>query len=33
MPSYFLAKSEPAVYAFARLMNERKTGWDGVRNF
>jgi predicted RNA-binding protein with PUA-like domain len=33
MPSYFLAKSEPAVYAFARLVKDKKTVWDGVRNF
>src|ERR1041385_2320481 len=33
MPSYFLAKSEPDVYAFARLAKEGKTSWDGVRNF
>ena len=33
MPSYFLVKSEPEVYAFARLVKERKTAWDGVRNF
>jgi predicted RNA-binding protein with PUA-like domain len=33
MPSYFLAKSEPEVYAFARLVKDKKTTWDGVRNF
>lgn len=33
MPSYFLAKSEPEVYAFARLVKDKKTVWDGVRNF
>ena len=33
MPSYFLAKSEPDVYAFARLVKDGKTVWDGVRNF
>jgi len=33
MPSYFLAKSEPNVYAFLRLEKEGKTAWDGVRNF
>lgn len=33
MPNYYLAKSEPDVYAFARLVKERKTVWDGVRNF
>ena len=33
MPSYFLAKSEPETYAFQRLVKEKKTAWDGVRNF
>jgi predicted RNA-binding protein with PUA-like domain len=33
MPSYFLAKSEPETYAFAQLVKDKKTGWDGVRNF
>ena len=33
MPSYFLAKSEPGTYAFARLVKDKKTVWDGVRNF
>lgn len=33
MPSYFLAKSEPDVYAFQRLEKDGKTAWDGVRNF
>lgn len=33
MPSYFLAKSEPEVYAFAQLVKDKKTVWDGVRNF
>jgi predicted RNA-binding protein with PUA-like domain len=33
MPSYFLAKSEPGTYAFAQLVKDRKTVWDGVRNF
>ena len=33
MPSHFLAKSEPETYAFARLVKDGKTVWDGVRNF
>jgi predicted RNA-binding protein with PUA-like domain len=31
--SYWLIKSEPFVYSFAELAAERKTSWDGVRNF
>src|SRR5262249_32840468 len=33
MPSYFLAKSEPEPDAFERLVKQKKTAWDGVRNF
>ncbi|HWP05022.1 MAG TPA: EVE domain-containing protein [Polyangiaceae bacterium] len=33
MPSYWLVKSEPFKYPFERLVTERKTTWDGVRNF
>lgn len=33
MPSYWLVKSEPFKYPFERLVKERKTTWDGVRNF
>ena len=33
MPSHFLAKSEPETYAFAQLVKDEKTVWDGVRNF
>jgi predicted RNA-binding protein with PUA-like domain len=33
MPSYWLVKSEPFKYPFQRLLEERKTTWDGVRNF
>jgi predicted RNA-binding protein with PUA-like domain len=29
---YYLLKSEPAVYSFAQLQNERETLWDGVTN-
>ncbi len=31
-PSYWLVKSEPAKYAFADLVRDGKTVWDGVRN-
>jgi predicted RNA-binding protein with PUA-like domain len=31
--AYFLVKSEPSVYAFADLVRDRKTVWDGIRNF
>jgi predicted RNA-binding protein with PUA-like domain len=33
MPAYFLIKSEPDTYAFADLVRDRRTRWDGVRNF
>jgi predicted RNA-binding protein with PUA-like domain len=33
MAEHFLAKSEPHVYAWARLQAEGRTAWDGVRNF
>ena len=26
-------KSEPSVYPFDRLIDEKKTAWDGVRNY
>ncbi len=32
MPSFWLVKSEPAKYAFADLVRDGKTVWDGVRN-
>ena len=32
-PAHFLAKSEPAVYPWERLVKDGKTVWDGVRNF
>jgi predicted RNA-binding protein with PUA-like domain len=32
MGSYWLVKSEPAKYAFADLVRDGKTVWDGVRN-
>lgn len=31
--SYWLVKSEPFKYSFAQLVNEKRTSWDGVRNF
>lgn len=30
---YWLIKSEPSVYAYARLEREGRTAWTGVRNF
>ena len=30
---YWLMKSEPDVYPFARLQEEKTARWDGVRNF
>ena len=33
MTQHFLAKSEPDTYSWDRLVAERKTVWDGVRNF
>lgn len=30
---YWLMKSEPMKYSFAQLVREKKTVWDGVRNF
>ncbi len=32
-PSIWLVKSEPSVYAFAQLQKDKKTMWEGVRNF
>lgn len=31
-PAYWLVKSEPAKYAFADLVRDGRTVWDGVRN-
>jgi len=31
--SYWLVKSEPFKYSFAQLVHEKRTRWDGVRNF
>jgi predicted RNA-binding protein with PUA-like domain len=33
MSNAWLVKSEPSVYGFDRLVREKKTRWDGVRNF
>lgn len=32
-PQRWLVKSEPSVYAFDALVRDKKTRWDGVRNF
>lgn len=29
----FLVKSEPFVYSFDQLVADKKTSWDGIRNF
>jgi predicted RNA-binding protein with PUA-like domain len=29
----FVVKSEPFVYSFDQLLSDKKTSWDGVRNF
>ena len=33
MPQYWLMKSEPLKYSFAQLQRDKKTTWDGIRNF
>src|SRR5579864_4093569 len=33
MHRHWLLKSEPSVYAFEQLVKDRRTSWDGVRNF
>jgi predicted RNA-binding protein with PUA-like domain len=33
MPKHWLVKSEPFKYSFDRLIADKKTTWDGVRNF
>lgn len=30
---YWLIKSEPDVYSWTRFMQEKRTFWDGVRNY
>lgn len=32
-PRCFVVKSEPFVYSFEQLVADKKTSWDGVRNF
>jgi predicted RNA-binding protein with PUA-like domain len=31
--NYWLMKTEPGTYSFEDLMKDKKTSWDGVRNF
>lgn len=31
--NYWLMKTEPSTYAWEDLLKDKKTGWDGVRNF
>ena len=31
--SYWLIKSEPSVYPWDQLVKDKKTFWDGVRNY
>ena len=31
--NYWLVKSEPSVYSWESLVREKRTRWDGVRNF
>ena len=33
MVNYWLMKSEPHVYPWAQLVEDRTTHWDGVRNY
>jgi predicted RNA-binding protein with PUA-like domain len=32
MPGHWILKTEPGVYSFERLVQERRTTWDGVSN-
>lgn len=32
-PQHFLIKSEPGKYSWAQLERDKRTSWDGVRNF
>ena len=32
-PAHWLVKSEPSVYSWDRLVDDRRTLWDGVRNY
>jgi predicted RNA-binding protein with PUA-like domain len=31
--NYWLLKTEPTTYSFSQLVKDRKTNWNGVRNF
>ena len=31
--AYWLVKSEPSTYSFDRLIKDKQTTWDGVRNY
>ena len=31
--AYWLVKSEPTVYSWSQLVKDKKTSWDGVRNY
>ncbi len=31
--NYWLMKTEPSTFSWDNLVREKKTGWDGVRNF
>jgi predicted RNA-binding protein with PUA-like domain len=31
--NYWLVKTEPETYSWENLVNDKKTTWDGVRNF
>lgn len=33
MPAYWLVKSEPSVYSFSQLQEDKRTVWDGVRSY
>lgn len=33
MSQYWLVKTEPDVYSFEQLIRDKKTHWNGVRNF
>src|SRR5262245_62523040 len=33
MPNHWLVKSEPYKYSFDKLVADKQTTWDGVRNF
>lgn len=31
--NYWLLKTEPSTYSFSQLLKDKKTNWNGVRNF